>query len=101
MMQLGFLGNMAIDFTSGTDAAERAKDGDMFAGERTPDFSEAANRMLEVIKPVAAEATSTMKELENTAQNLSRLTEEDSDLSQALDQFKSFGEHLTDLTAPD
>ncbi len=44
----------------------RARDGEIFAGERVPDFSEAAARMLEVIKPVAAEATSTMKELATT-----------------------------------
>ena len=57
--------------------------------------------MLEVIKPVATEATSTMKELEATAQNLSHITDENSELNQALTQFKTFGEHLVDLTAPD
>lgn len=101
LMQLGLLGDMAIDFTQGTEAAGRAHDGDMFAGERTPDFSEAASKMLEVIKPVAAEATSTMKELEATAQNLSRITDENSELNQALGQFKTFGAHLVDITAPE
>ncbi len=101
LMQLGLLGDMAIDITQGTEASGRARDGDMFAGERTPDFSEAASKMLEVIKPVAAEATSTMKELEATAQNLSRITDEDSELNQALVQFKSFGAHLVDITAPE
>jgi ABC-type transporter Mla subunit MlaD len=101
LMQLGLLGEMAIDITQGTEASGRARDGEMFAGERTPDFSEAASKMLEVIKPVATEATSTMKELEATAQNLNRITDEDSELNQALGQFKTFGEHLVDLTAPD
>src|SRR6185436_1647076 len=64
LMQLGLLGEMAIDMTQGTETSGRAKDGEIYAGERTPDFSEAASKMLEVIKPVAAEATSTMKELE-------------------------------------
>ncbi|HAK06183.1 MAG TPA: hypothetical protein DCO65_02770, partial [Spartobacteria bacterium] len=64
LMQLGLLGEMAIDITQGTETSGRARDSEMFAGERTPDFSEAAAKMLEVIKPVAAEATSTMKELE-------------------------------------
>ena len=49
----------------------------------------------------AEEATSTMKELETTAQNLSRITEKDSELNLALGKFKTFGEHLVDLTAPD
>ena len=57
--------------------------------------------MLEVIKPVAAEATNTMKDLQQTADNLNRLTDQNSELNLALTQFKTFGEHLSDLTAPD
>jgi ABC-type transporter Mla subunit MlaD len=101
MMQLGLLGDVAIDFTQGTQESGRAKDGESFAGERTPDLGEAAAKMLEVIKPVANEATNTMKDLQNTAQNLNRLTDENSELNLALTQFKTFGEHLSDLTAPD
>jgi phospholipid/cholesterol/gamma-HCH transport system substrate-binding protein len=101
LMQLGLLGDMAIDITQGTESSGRAKDGEMFAGERTPDLSEAASKMLEVIKPVAAEATNTMKDLQQTAQNLNRLTDENSELTLALGQFKTFGTHLVDLTAPD
>ena len=101
LMQLGLLGEMAIDITQGTDSAGRARDGEIFAGERTPDFSEAAAKMLEVIKPVAAEAATTMKGLQETADNINHLTDENSELSQALVQVKSFGEHMADLTAPD
>jgi ABC-type transporter Mla subunit MlaD len=101
MIQLGLLGDMAIDFTQGTKESGRAKDKDSFSGERTPDLGEAAAKMLEVIKPVANEATNTMKDLQNTAQNLNKLTEENSELSLALTQFKTFGEHLSGLTAPD
>ena len=101
LMQLGLLGDMAVDITQGTESSGRAKDGEIFAGERTPDLGEAAARMLEVIKPVAAEATNTMKDLQHTAQNLNRLTDENSELTLALGQFKTFGEHLVDLTAPD
>src|SRR6184192_2861101 len=101
LMQLGLLGDMAIDITQGTESSGRAKDGEMFAGERTPDLGEAAAKMLEVIKPVAAEATNTMKDLQQTAQNLNRLTDENSELTLALSQFKTFGEHMSGLTAPD
>jgi hypothetical protein len=101
LTQLGLLGDMAIDITQGTESSGRAKDGEMFAGERTPDLGEAAAKMLEVIKPVASEATNTMKDLQQTAQNLNRLTDENSELTLALGQFKTFGEHLVDLTAPD
>src|SRR5436309_7534632 len=101
LMQLGLLGDMAIDITQGTEASGRAKDGEMFTGERTPDLGEAAAQMLEVIKPLATEATETMKDLQQTASNLNRLTDENSELTLALGQFKIFGEHIVDLTAPD
>jgi ABC-type transporter Mla subunit MlaD len=101
LMSLGLLGDMAIDITQGTESSGRAKHGEMFAGERTPDLGDAAAKMLEVIKPVAAEATNTMKDLQQTAQNLNRLTDENSELTLAIGQFKTFGTHLVDLTAPD
>ncbi len=101
LMQLGLLGEMAIDITQGTEASGRAHENEIFAGERTPDFSEAASKLLEVIKPVAAEATTTMKDLEVTAQNLNHITDENSELNLALVQFKNFGQHLVDLTAPE
>jgi MlaD protein len=101
MISLGLLGEMAIDFTQGTEVSGRAHDGELFAGERAPDFSEAAARLLDVVDPVAKEATATMKELEATAQNLSRITDGNSELNQALAEFKSFGEHLVDLTSPE
>jgi ABC-type transporter Mla subunit MlaD len=101
MIQLGLLGDMAIDFTQGTQESGRAGNGETFSGERTPDLGEAAAKMLEVIKPVANEATNTMKDLQNTAQNLNKLTDQNSELNLALTQFKTFGEHLSGLTAPD
>ena len=101
LMSLGLLGEMAIDITQGTEGAGRARDGEMFAGERNPDIGEAAAKMLEVIKPVAAEASNTMKGLQETADNINHLTDENSELSQALVQVKQFGEHMSDLTAPD
>ena len=101
MISLGLLGEMAIDITQGTEASGRARDGEVFAGQRTPDFSEAAAKLLDVVDPVAREATQTMKELEATAQNLSHLTDKGSELDQALTQFKNVGQHLSEITAPD
>jgi hypothetical protein len=69
MVQLGLLGDMAIDFTRAPRVRPRKKWRDI--RRRTqPDLGEAAAKMLEVIKPVANEATNTMKDLQNTAQNL-------------------------------
>src|ERR1043166_285954 len=72
LITLGLLGENAIDFTQGNEASGRAQDGEIFTGERVPDFGEAVAKMLTIIQPVAVEATATMKELESTAQNLSR-----------------------------
>src|SRR5260370_14041833 len=101
LMQLGLLGDMAIDITQGTESSGPARDGQMFAGERNPDIGEAAAKMLEVIKPVAAEATTTMQDLQQTAQNLNHITDENSEMNQALSQINLFGEHIADMTAPD
>jgi ABC-type transporter Mla subunit MlaD len=87
LMQLGLLGEMAIDITQGTESSGRARDGEMFAGERNPDIGEAA--------------ASTMKDLQQTAQNLNHITDENSELNQALSQVKLFGQHIADMTAPD
>jgi ABC-type transporter Mla subunit MlaD len=101
IISLGLLGELAIDFTQGTELSGRASDGESFAGDRQPDFTEAASKLLEVIQPVAKEATNTLKELQATAQNLSRITDQNSELNQALVQFKSFGENLVGLTSDD
>src|SRR5262245_10290004 len=51
LITLGLLGETAIDFTQGNDSAGRAKDGEMFAGDRVPDFAEAIAQVLDIIKP--------------------------------------------------
>lgn len=101
MITLGLLGEVAIDFTEGTEASGRAHSGELFAGERVPDFGEAIASMLDIIAPVATEATATFKQLELTAQNLSHITDENSELNLALTQFKTLGEHLNQLTGPE
>ncbi len=63
LMQLGLLGDMAIDFTQGTEGSGRAKDGESFAGERTPDLGDAAAKMLEVIKPVLSHSLTNIEKI--------------------------------------
>jgi len=101
MVTLGLLGEVAIDITQGNETAGRASDGEIFAGERVPDFGESISKMLDIVKPVATEATNTLKELQTTAQNLSRITDENSQLNMGLAQFRTFVENLTNLTARD
>jgi ABC-type transporter Mla subunit MlaD len=101
LITLGLLGDTAIDFTQGNESSGRANDGEMFAGERVPDFGEAIAKMLDIVKPVATEATATLKELQTTTQNLSRITDENSQLNMGLAQFRTFVENLTNLTSRD
>src|SRR3954447_959802 len=101
LITLGLLGEVAIDITQGNESSGRASDGEIFAGERVPDFGESISKMLDIVKPVATEATNTLKELQTTAQNLSRITDENSQLNMGLAQFRTFVENLTNLTARD
>lgn len=101
LVTLGLLGETAIDFTQGNQTSGRAEDGEAYAGERVPDFGEAIAKMLDIIQPVAAEATGTLKELQTTAQNLSKITDEHSQLNMALAQMRTFAENLTTMTASD
>jgi phospholipid/cholesterol/gamma-HCH transport system substrate-binding protein len=101
LITLGLLGEVAIDITQGNENSGRAADGEIYAGERVPDFGESISKMLDIVKPVAAEATNTLKELQTTAQNLSRITDESSQLNMGLAQFRTFAENLTSLTSRD
>jgi ABC-type transporter Mla subunit MlaD len=101
LITLGLLGETAIDITQGNESSGRANDGETFAGERVADFGESISKMLDIVKPVATEATATLKELQTTAQNLSRITDESSQLNMGLAQFRTFVENLTSLTARD
>jgi len=101
LITLGLLGETAIDFTQGNESSGRANDGETFAGERVPDFGESISKMLDIVKPVALEATGTLRELQTTAQNLSKITDEYSQLNMALAQMRTFAENLTNMTARD
>ncbi|MGH7937169.1 MAG: MlaD family protein [Chthoniobacterales bacterium] len=98
---LGLLGDTVIDIAGGNDHSNRAEPGQVFVGNRVPNFSEAIGRLLGIVQPVAAEATATLKELQTTSANLSKITDENSKLNQALEEFKTFGQHLNEMTAAD
>ncbi|MGI8431375.1 MAG: MlaD family protein [Chthoniobacterales bacterium] len=101
LMTLGLLGETAIDISGGNDHAKKAEPGQVFVGNRVPDFSEAIAKLLGIVGPVAAEASTTLKQLQTTAANLSKITDENSQLTLALRQFKTFGEHLNQITGAD
>ena len=63
LMTLGLLGETAIDISGGNDHSQKAEPGQVFVGNRVPDFSEAIANLLGIVGPVATEATNTLKEL--------------------------------------
>jgi ABC-type transporter Mla subunit MlaD len=81
LISLGLLGETAIDFTAGNESAGRAEDGQIFAGDRVPDFGESISKVLDIVQPVANEAIATLKELQTTGANLSKITDEQSQLN--------------------
>lgn len=99
LITLGLLGETAIDFTQGNESSGRAQDGQTFVGERVPDFGESIARMLDIVQPVAREATKTLKELQRTAVNLAKITDDQSQLNMALAQMRTFAENLTNMTS--
>ncbi|MGI9086423.1 MAG: MlaD family protein [Chthoniobacterales bacterium] len=101
LITLGLLGENAIDFTAGNESSGKSEDGQTFAGDRVPDFGESIAKVIEIVQPVATEATATLKELQTTAQNLSRITDEQSQLNMTLAQMRTFAENLTSMTASD
>jgi ABC-type transporter Mla subunit MlaD len=101
LITLGLLGETAIDITQGTEDGGRAGNDQPFAGERVPEFGETIAKVLDILQPVATEATATLKELQTTAANLSKITDEQSQLNMALAQMRTFAENLTTMTAAD
>ncbi len=94
-------GKPVIDFTTGVEASGLAPENMAFIGEREPGLADAVPTLLEKIDPALAKATATLESLQKTADNLSQLTKEDSDLPKALVEFKKFTTHLNEITAPE
>lgn len=98
MTQNSVLGESVIDFTNGEESSGLAGDGASFLGERPGGLADAVPAVLEKLDPALAKVTTTLDSLQKTAENLTRLTADGSDLPLALAHFKRTGSHLDDLT---
>ena len=101
LTQPSLLGEPVIDFTSGEEASGLAPDGASFLGERPGGIADAVPAVLEKLDPALAKVTTTLESLQQTADNLTRLTSEGSDLPVAFAEFKKFGSNLNELSGPD
>ena len=95
------LGQMLIDFSSGSEASGVAPDGMSFIGTRPAGLSDAVPRVLEAIDPVLKTTTQTLETLQKTADNLTEMTKENGDLSKALAEFRQFGSNLKEMSGDD
>ena len=101
MTQPNVLGKPVIDFTRGEEASGLAPDGAAFIGIRQGGLADAVPAVLEKIDPALTKATATLESLQKTADNLTRITGEGSDLPAAFAEFRQFGAHLNELSGPE
>ena len=101
MTQPSLLGKPVIDFTTGEEASGLAPDGASFLGERPGGLADAVPTILEKLDPALTKATATLESLQKTADNLTRITGEGSDLPVALAEFRKFGANLNELSGPE
>jgi phospholipid/cholesterol/gamma-HCH transport system substrate-binding protein len=98
LTQNGLLGEMLIDFSSGTEASGLAPHGYTFVAVRPAGLSEAVPKVLEAINPALKKITETLDSLQDTSDNLTELTGPNGDLTKAILEYKAFGSNLKDLT---
>jgi len=101
MAEPKMLSDMVIDFSNGVEASGIAPDGHSFLGEKPPSLADAVPAVLEKIDPALKKATETFDSLQKTADNLTRITKEDGDLTNALTEFRKFGANLHELSDED
>ena len=100
MTQPSLLGKHVIDFTSGEEASGLAKDGTYLIGERQGGLADAVPAVLDKISPALLKVTSTLDSIQKTADNLTVITDEGSELRVALAEIRKFGANLNQLSGP-
>ncbi len=100
MTQPSMLGKPVIDFTSGEEASGLAKDGTYLIGERQPGLADAVPALLDKMSPVLLKATATLESIQKTADNLTAISDEGSDLRVAVAEVRKFGTNLNQLSGP-
>ena len=101
MTQPSVLGKPVIDFTTGEEASGLAANGAYFIGERQAGLADAVPAVLEKLDPALTKVSTTLDSLQKTADNLTRITGEGSDLPAAFAEFRKFGTNLNELSGPE
>ena len=99
MQSNGLLGELVIDFVQGNEETGLAETGVSFTGERAPDFSTAAAKLVKVLEPVAQQAEEALKGLRAAATQLSSFFGNGSELQASMAGIRRVADNLVGLTA--
>lgn len=100
-VQLAFysvLSEPVFDFTDGDETSGRAGDGTKFVGGRAGSLADAGTQLIEKLDPALKQVSATLKSLQSTANNLTRMTAEGSELSNAFIEVRKVGANLREVT---
>jgi ABC-type transporter Mla subunit MlaD len=97
----GVLDEAVIDFTGGEEASGLADPGMHFVGERPGGLADTGTAIIEKLDPAVKQLVSTLKSLDQTAENVAKMTEPEADLAKTFAEFRTLGKNLTEMTGPD
>ncbi len=89
-----------FDFVEGDETSGRAPDGAKYIAGRAGSLADAGTQLLEKLDPALKQLSATLKSLQRTANNLTRITDEGSDLPVAFTEVKKVAANLGEVTGP-
>lgn len=99
LTSFGLLKESLIDFSDGIEASGLAPDKTSFVGVKPPGLDQAVPMVLEKLDPALKKATETLDSLQQTANNLSKLTDPNGEITLMVAEFRKTGVNLNDITA--
>jgi ABC-type transporter Mla subunit MlaD len=94
-----FISEPVIDFTEGVESSGLAPGKKHFVGERPAGLVNVGLQILDRIDPVVDQLNKTLKSLEETANNLTKVTDEGADFQKALEEIRKVAANLNEVTA--
>jgi ABC-type transporter Mla subunit MlaD len=90
-----------FDFIEGDEASGLAPEGTKYIGGRSGSLADAGTQLLEKVDPALKQLSATLKSLQRTANNLTHITDEGSDLSMTFTETRKIAANLGEVTGPE